>query len=191
MFVDATLTPVDATIPPVDPNYECQKHGQCGHSCFGSYRVNPDAPAMKNITQAIEKTRASLNNALPSPPLLSSPEEFVISPSPGTGRLPVVITLPHVKPRVLDAPADFLVQGIIDAYTTLAACFEHLDRRSRQEFFLGLPLLFFLDSVDELSDAPAIANVNWLYNPRQWRESVFVITCRSDVFPMVLFSRLS
>ena len=108
-------------------------------------------------------------------------EEFVISPSPGTGRLPVVITLPHVKSRVLDAPADFLVQGIIDAYPTLAACFEHLDWSSRQELFLGLPFLFFLDSVDELSDAPAIANVNRLYNPGQWRESVFVITCRSDV----------
>lgn len=101
--------------------------------------------------------------------------------SPGASRLPVVITLPNVKHRVLAAPDDFLVQGIIDAYPTLKACFAYLDLRSRQELFLRLPFLFFLDSVDELSDAHAIATVNRLYNPAQWRESVFVITCRSEV----------
>lgn len=115
-------------------------------------------------------------------------KELVISPSTGTGRLPIVITLPNVKCRVLDAPVDFLVQGIIDAYPTLAGCFEHLDQGTRQELFSCLPFLFFLDSVDELSDAIAIASVNRLYNIGQWRESVFVITCRSEVLDNVVIN---
>lgn len=99
----------------------------------------------------------------------------------GLFRLPVVITLPHLKHRVLVAPSDFLVQCIIDAYPALKNCFEHLDASSRQELFLGIPFLFFLDSVDELSDIAAINTINRLYHPGQWRDSIFVITSRSEV----------
>lgn len=54
----------DALLPPVDPNYECKKHGQCYHSLFGSYRVDPDKPSMKSLTQAIERAYSSLSKSL-------------------------------------------------------------------------------------------------------------------------------
>ena len=111
-----------------------------------------------------------------------------LSTFPVPVRVPIVITLPNVKQRMLAGPLDFLVQGIVDAYPTLQACFEQLDAGSRQDLFSDLPFLFFLDSVDELSDTTAINAVNQLYNPAQWSKSVFVITCRSEVLDSAVIS---
>lgn len=104
-----------------------------------------------------------------------------ITTGEAVGRVPIVITLPSVKDRLAHAPVDFLVQTLFDVYPALHGCFENLDPLTRQELFMGLSFLFFLDSVDELSDMDAISNVNRVYNPGQWRNSVFVITCRSEV----------
>ena len=96
-------------------------------------------------------------------------------------RVPIVISLPIVKSRVSESPFDFLVLGILDAYPALKSCFEALDRKHRQDLFTNIPFLFFLDAVDELFDENVINCVNRLYNPTEWRNSIFVITCRSEV----------
>lgn len=92
---------------------------------------------------------------------------------------------------MLAAPLDFLVQGIVDAYPSLQACFEHLDAGSRQELFSDLPFLFFLDSVDELSDAtplPSMQLTNCIIRCSGVTHSVFVITCRSEVLDSAVIS---
>ena len=103
-------------------------------------------------------------------------------------RVPIFVSLPSVKDRVLLAPADFLVQAITDAYPSLKHIFKTLNPLSRQELLSGLPFLFILDSVDELADAAAIDNVNRLYNPVQWLHSVFVISARSEVLNNAILS---
>lgn len=110
--------------------------------------------------------------------------EVTKSRSKKTCRVPIVISLPSVKTRVLAAPVNFLMQGILDAFPALKTSFDTLD----QEFFTTLPFLFLLDSVDELSDAVAINNVNRIYNPEKWPASLFVLTCRSEVLDSTVIS---
>jgi len=99
-----------------------------------------------------------------------------------TGRLPVMVSLPAVKQRVLEAPVDFLVQVIFDAYPALRTSLTHQQSvEACQELFSDRRFLFFLDSVDELADDVAIGLINQLYNPGQWSHSIFVLTCRSEV----------
>lgn len=51
-------------LPAVNPKYECKKHGQCYHSVFGSYRVDPDAVSMEILTNSIEASRSSARKFL-------------------------------------------------------------------------------------------------------------------------------
>ena len=104
--------------------------------------------------------------------------------SSATYRLPIVVSLPSVKDRVVEAPLNFLIQCILDAYPALVTAFSSLD----QGLFARLPFVFFLDSVDELFDLAVISNINRLYCPSQWPESVFVITCRSEVLDSTVIS---